>query len=112
MRFSTSLWTSARWICTQSLTPAGRTDWLPVGTPARGGLALGRDLVGVVEVQVHPQRVVASQGLAELVVHALRKEHGHARPDAHDLDVGDLAQAAPDAVEQLRGPGERGAAGP
>ena len=69
------------------------------------------DLVGVVEVEVHPQRVVARQHLAELVVDALRQEDRHARADAHDLDVRDLAQAAQHALEELGRQGQRVAAG-
>ena len=41
------------------------------------------------------------QHLAQLVVDALRHEDRHARADADDLDVRDLAQAADDLLEQL-----------
>src|SRR3989304_14206 len=41
MRFSTSLWTSARWMCTQSFTPASRTDWLPPGRAPPASFAPG-----------------------------------------------------------------------
>ena len=101
---------------TQSLTPASSTDWLPTGMPGAGELVdgsrhLGRDLVGVVEVHVHPDRVVLGEHLAQLVVHPLGHEHRDARADADDLDVRDLAQAADDRLEQLRGQRQAVAAG-
>ena len=100
---------------TQSLTPASSTDWLPSGMPARrqlvaGAGELGRDLVGVVEVDVDPDRVVLGEHLAQLVVDPLRQEDRHPGADPDDLDVGDLAQAAEDALEQLRGEGQAVAA--
>ena len=72
---------------------------------------LGRDLVGVVEVEVDPERVVLLEHLAQLVVDPLRQEDRHARADPDDLDVRDLAQAAEDLLEQLRGEGQAVAAG-
>ena len=63
---------------------------------------LGRDLVRVVEVEVDPERVVLLEHRAELVVDPLRQEHRHARADPDDLDVGDLAEAAEDRLEELR----------
>ena len=81
------------------------------GQPVAGARDLGRDLVGVVEVEVHPERVVLRQHLAQLVVDALRQEDRHARADADDLDVGDLAQAAQDRLEELGGEGQAVAAG-
>ena len=56
----------------------------------------------MVEVEVDPQRVVLAEHLAQLVVDALRQEDRHARADADDLDVRDLAEAADDRLEQLR----------
>ena len=50
MRFSTSLWTSARWMLTQSLTPARSTDWLPTGMPARVSLSTARLTSGVISL--------------------------------------------------------------
>ena len=96
---------------TQSLTPASRTLWLPTGRPAFVSLStarldLGGDLVGVVEVEVDPERVVLLEHRAELVVDALRQEDRDARADPDDLDVGDLADAAEDLLEQLRGEGQ------
>ena len=93
---------------TQSLTPASRTLWLPTGSPAFVSLStarrdLGRDLVRVVEVEVDPERVVLLEHRAQLVVDPLRQEHRHARADPDDLDVGDLAEAAQDLLEELRG---------
>ena len=92
------------------------TLWLPTGRPGPRQLVdrardLGRDLVGVVEVQVDPERVVLLEDLAQLVVDTLRQEDRHARPDADDLDVRDLAQAAQDLLEQLGGEGQAVAAG-
>ena len=91
---------------TQSLTPASSTDWLPTGMPARVSLSTARATsgvisFGVVEVEVHPDRVVLGEHLAQLVVDALRQEDRHARADADDLDVGDLAQPAQDRLEEL-----------
>ena len=86
MRFSTSLCTRARMTWTQSLTPASSTDWLPSGMPAscqavHGPRHLGRDLVGMVEVDVDPERVISREHVAELVIDALRQEDGHAGAD-------------------------------
>ena len=50
MRFSTSLCTSERWICTQSLTPASSTDWLPMGMPARVSWSTARETSGVISL--------------------------------------------------------------
>ena len=62
---------------------------------------LGRDLVRVVEVEVDPQRVVLLEHRAQLVVDALGQEDRHARSDPDDLDMGDLAKAPEDLLEQL-----------
>ena len=75
-----------------------------------GARELGRDLVGVVDVDVHPQRVVLGEHLAQLLVDPLRQEHRHPGADPDDLDVGDLAQAADRGLEQLRGEGQAVAA--
>jgi hypothetical protein len=72
---------------------------------------LGRDLVGVVEVEVHPDRVVRREHLAQLVVDPLGHEHRDARSDPDDLDVGDLAEAPDDPLEQLRSERQAVAAG-
>ena len=115
-RISTSRWTSSRWMCTQSLTP-GEQHRLVAQRDAgaaqlvAGAGELGRDLVGVVDVDVHPQRVVLGEHLAQLVVDPLRQEHRHARADPDDLDVRDLAQAADRRLEQLRGERQAVAAG-
>ena len=71
------------------------------GDPVGGAGDFGRDLVGMVEMEVHPKRVVLGEHVAQLVVDALRQEDRHARSDADDLDVRDLAQAAQDRLEQL-----------
>ena len=63
---------------------------------------LRRDLVRMVEVEVDPERVVLLEHLAQLVVDPLRQEDRHPRADPDDLDVGDLAEAAQDRLEQLR----------
>ena len=79
---------------------------MPSGIPARDELVagageLGGDLVGVVDVDVQPQRVVLGEHLAQLVVDALGHEHRHPGSDAHDLHVRDLAQAAERRLQQL-----------
>ena len=43
-----------------------------------GARYLGRDLLRMVEVQVHPERVVLREHLAEFVVDALRHKDWHA----------------------------------
>src|SRR3990172_5284687 len=60
MRFSTSLWTSARWMCTQSFTPANRTDWLPTGRPALVSLFTARATSGVVSAGGGEGKAVAA----------------------------------------------------
>ncbi len=101
---------------TQSLTPASRTLWLPDREAGSRQLVdrardLGRDLVGVVEMEVDPERVVLREHLAQLVVDALRQEDRHAAADPDDLDVRDLAEPAQDLLEQLRREGQAVAAG-
>ena len=93
---------------TQSLTPGQQHGLVAQRDPGAaqhvaGARELGRDLVGVVDVDVHPQRVVLGEHLAELLVDPLRQEHRHARADPDDLDVRDLAQAADRRLEELRG---------
>ena len=101
---------------TQSLTP-GQQDALVADREARPGQLVDRpadlrgDLVGVVEVEVDPERVVLREHLAQLVVDPLGQEDRHAAADPDDLDVGDLAQAAEDRFEQLRREGQAVAAG-
>ena len=72
---------------------------------------LGRDLVGVVDVDVQPDRVVLREHLAQLVVDALREEYRHPAADPDDLHVGDLAQAAQHRFQELRGEREAVTAG-
>ncbi len=76
------------------------------GELVAGAGDFGRDLVGVVEVEVHPQRVVLRQHLAQLVVHALGHEDRHARADADDLHVRDLADAADHRFQEPGGQGQ------
>ena len=80
---------------------------MPSGMPGPGQRVagageLGRDLVGVVDVDVQPHRVVLRQHLAELVVDPLGQEDRDPGADPDDLDVGDLAQAAEGGLEELR----------
>ena len=101
---------------TKAGLPASSTLWLPTRQAGLGQLVdrprdLGRDLVRVVEVEVDPQRVVLLEHLAQLVVEPLRQEDRHARADPDDLDVRDLAEAAQDRFEQLRGERQAVAAG-
>ena len=65
----------------------------------------------MVEVEVDPERVVLLEHLAQLVVDPLRQEDRDPRADPDDLDVGDLAEAAEDRLEQLRGERQAVAAG-
>ena len=60
---------------------------------SRGLRQLGGDLVGMVDVDVHPQRVEFLQHVAQFSGDAHGHEDRHARADADDLDVRDLAQA-------------------
>ena len=81
--------------------------------PAQPVASIGQflgDLVGVVDMDVHPHGVVLLDHVAELGGDALRHEHGYAAADANDLDVGDLAQAAQQLFQLLGGQGERVAA--
>ena len=50
-----------------------------------------RYLLRMIEVQVHPERVVLGEHRAEFIVNALRHEDGDARADADDLNVRDIA---------------------
>ena len=60
-----------------------------------------RDLVRVVEVDVHPYGMVFRQHRRQLRGDALRQEDGHARADADDFDVRDGAQAEQDALQDV-----------
>ena len=57
-------------------------------------LHLRRDLLRVVEVDVHPQGMELAQHRHQVIRDALGQEVGHAGADADDLDVGDGAQRA------------------
>ena len=63
-----------------------------VGKPAAGFGHLRRDLVGVREVQAHPERVVAAQHLRERWGDAHRLHHRLLRADADELEVWDRAR--------------------
>ena len=94
----------------------GQQDGLVADGQARPGQLvdgpahLRGDLVGVVEVEVDPERVVLLEHLAQLVVDPLGQEDRHPRADPDDLDVGDLAEPAQDRLEQLGGQGQAVAA--
>ena len=101
---------------TQSFTPASSTLWLPTGRPALVSLSTARATSGVISFGWLKCRLIHSgwyfcEHLAQLVVDALGQEDRHARADADDLDVRDLAQAAQDLLEQLRREGQAVAAG-
>ena len=68
-------------------------------------------LLGMVDVDVQPERVVLLEHLAELVVDPLGQEDRHAGADPDDLDVGDLPEAAESRLEQLRRQGQAVTAG-
>ena len=98
-------------MCTQSLTPASSTLWLPIGMPARESLSTARETSGVISFGWLKWRFIHSgwyfaEHLAQLVVDALGQEHRHAGADPDDLDVRDLAEAAHDPLEQLRREGQ------
>ena len=80
------------------------------GQPVAGVRDLGRDLPGVVHVNVHPQRMVLGQGVAQLLRDAHGHEHGHARADADNFDVLDLAQFGQQTAQHLGREGQRIAA--
>ncbi|OQA40918.1 MAG: hypothetical protein BWY52_02744 [Chloroflexi bacterium ADurb.Bin325] len=82
-----------------------------VGQQAERAAHLGRQLPGVVEVDVQPQRVELAQQRDQLRRDALRHEDGHAAADADDLHVLDRAQPAQDVLEDLRRQDQRVAAG-
>ena len=71
----------------------------------------GGDLVGMVDVDVDPQRVVLCEHVGQFVGDAHGHEDRHARADAHDLDVRDLAQAAQDLLQDAWRQHQRVAAG-
>ena len=73
-----------------------------VGHAGAGLAQLRRDLLGMVDVDVDPERVVFADHLAELVVDALRQEDRHAAADADDLDMRNGAQVAQQLVQHLR----------
>jgi hypothetical protein len=52
------------------------------------------DFIGMVDVNIHPQRVVFCERVAEFAGDALGQKDRHAAADADDLDVLDFAQAA------------------
>ena len=69
------------------------------------------DLVGVVDMDVEPERVILLKHVAEVVIHPHRHEDRDARTDADDLDVLDLAQPAEQLRQQLGGQHQGIAAG-
>ncbi len=62
-------------------------------------------------MDVDPQGMILLQHIGELVGYAHGQEHRHARADADDLDMGDLAQPAEDLFQDARGQHQRVAAG-
>ena len=76
-----------------------------------GRRQLGRDLLGMVDVDVEPEGMVLFDHLAEFGRHAHGQKDGHARADADDLHVGDGPQAAENHVHQLGSQHHRVAAG-
>ena len=61
-----------------------------------------RDFVGMVYMDIHPQRMEFLKHLAQFVGNALGHEDRHARPDPHDLDVRDFPQTCQDLFQDLR----------
>src|SRR5665648_908764 len=72
-----------------------------VGEHVAGLLALGRELLGVVEVRVDVERLVLLEHRHELGGDALREDDGGAGADAHDLDVRDGVHALDDRLELI-----------
>ena len=64
-----------------------------VGQPGTGPADLGRHLLRVVEVDVHPQWVIAAQHGHQVIVDPLRQEDGNPCSDPHHLDVGNRPQS-------------------
>ena len=65
-----------------------------------------RDLLRMIEVQVHPERVVLGEHRAEFIVNALRHEDGHARANADDFNMRDVSKTAEDPLKEFRRKGE------
>ena len=81
-----------------------------VGEEVAGQLALGGELLRVVEVRVEVERLVLPQHLDQLGRDALRADDRHARADADDLHVVDGAHALDDALQLVVGEDQRVAA--
>ena len=76
-----------------------------------GGRDLRRQLVRMVEMQVHINGVILFHDLAELRGDPLRQRAGDAGTDAHDLQVRDRAQSLEYFFQQVVGEQQRIAAG-
>ncbi len=82
-----------------------------VGQHAARAAQLWRDLVRMVDVNVHPQGMILAEHRAQLFCDALRHKHRHTRADADDLDVRDGPQSRQQVIQHLGRQRERIAAG-
>ena len=82
-----------------------------VGQQVAGPGGLVAALVGMHEVQAHPERVVAAEHAHELRCDALGQDGGDLGADADHLHMADGAQALQDPLQALVAQGERVAAG-
>ena len=101
---------------TQSLTPARRTLWLPTGRPALVSLSTARLTSGVISLGWLKCRLIQSGWYFSSIVQSSSsirwgRKTGTRTADPDDLDVGDLAEPAEDALEELRGQRQAVAAG-
>jgi hypothetical protein len=60
-----------------------------------------RNFVGMIDVNIHPQRMVLAQGIAKLLVNSHWQKDRHAGANPNDLNVRTCAQACEDFLEQL-----------
>ena len=82
-----------------------------IGQPAAGVDDLGRQLVRMVEMQVHIHGVIFFHDLAESGRDALRQAAGDAGADAQDFQMRDRAQGLEHLLQQVVGQQQRVAAG-
>ena len=79
--------------------------------PVDGLSGVGGEFVGVVEVGVDPEGMIATEEVAQGVVDAVRQLHRHPRAEPDDLNVRNRTQAAQQPVQVFFIKGERVAAG-
>jgi hypothetical protein len=81
------------------------------GEAVAGLLQLQGDLIGVIDMDIEPQRVITLQHFTQRLVHSHGEKDRYPAADADDFDVFDGAQPVQDLLQDARGQHQRIATG-